>query len=54
MGWGGDEGIGDEGIGGGRIELLISEITGSVLDYAAPHKKLFKCHAYFDHFPPIF
>ena len=34
-----------------RVELLISEITGSVLHYPALHKK---CHAYFYDFPPMF
>ena len=35
----------------GGVNLLISEISGSVLDCHVPHKK---CRAYFYRFPPIF
>ena len=34
----------------GGVELLVSEITGSILDYLVPQKK---GHAYFYHFSPM-
>ena len=33
-----------------EVELLILDITRTVLDYIVPHEK---CYAYFYHFPPI-
>ena len=35
------------------VDLLISEITGNVLDYPVQHKKKMSCFFFF-HFPPIF